>query len=678
MADPVIINPTLTLAGQKAAFNASNNGLELTITHVSFGTAHYDPDGNEEALTAPVGNKVAVAGASRPTPYQIRMVSAWREDVGQVGIGEIGFWADDVLVFVWSKADGTVASYKTNGVTYVLFNDLAFGQVPANSISFVIDPDESVALAAIAAHEGANNAHPQYVLRAKFPDYQGHLWGEVGGTANAITLTLPAIVELTQYITGNRFSFKAASTNTGATTINIDGVGAVEVLKTGGVPLTAGSIVAGGVYDVYYDGAKFQLTAGAGFASSEATEAEVTELKATESTSWLSVRRLIKALLAYARLDGATFTGAVKGLTPAQFDSSTQFATTEFVQRAGGNFSSQTSLTAPTSITRQMAGSRIVVDGSGALTLPLFKDVPVGSVFYIVNTGASTFSITPQGTEKIVAFANTLSKVDLATGATAIITRGVATYVLEEGTEALQYSTSMSKAVWTTQSQFDNSRALATTAFVKRQGVEFSSYNSLSVSTALGPGSVGGIISAASATAINVTLPSTAEVATGAVIQLVSAGAGAITVLAPNGSSITNASGVGISAVLKQGDTALFCKVASEWRLVSGSLALKHAAAFGAVLNTLAQNYQILPSGDIEQWGMYVSIPAGSNVVIPLQVTMAAVASDVQLTFANSGTDEAVGTAPVLQYRGSSQNSITVRNLHSSSVSFYWRVKGRV
>lgn len=334
MADPVVINPTLTLAGQAAAFNASGTGLELKITHVSFGTAHYDPTGDEVALVNPVGNKVAVAGASRPTPYQIRMVSSWREDVGQVAIGEIAWWAGETLVFVWSKADGTLASYKTDGVAYVLFNDLSFSSVPANSISFTVDPDESVALAALAAHEGAHNAHPQYVLRAKFPDYQGHLWGDVGGSANTITLTLPEIVELTNYIKGNRFSFKAIYTNTGATTINIDGVGPVEVLKTGGVPLTAGSIIAGGVYDVYYDGAKFQLTAGAGFASAEATQEEVTGTAAVQSTSWVSVRRLLQAMALKANLANPAFTGSPTVPTPAPGNKSQLVANTEFVMTA--------------------------------------------------------------------------------------------------------------------------------------------------------------------------------------------------------------------------------------------------------------------------------------------------------------------------------------------------------
>lgn len=334
MANPVIINPTLTLAGQAAAFNAANTGLELKIDSVSFGRAHYDPTGDEIALTDPVGNAVPVAGASRPTPYQIRMVSNWREDVGQVGIGEIGFWSNGVLVFVWSKADGTVASYKTDGVAYVLFNDLAFQQVPAGSISFTVDPDESVALAALAAHEGASNAHPQYVLRAKFPDYQGHLWGDVAGSANEIALVLPEIVDLTTYIKGNRFSFKAVLTNTGATTININGVGAVEVLKTGGVPLTAGSIIAGGVYDVYYDGSQFQLTAGAGFASAEATEAELLQATNPNSTSWVSVRRLLKLAERLAPLLSPKLTGSPTAPSPLATDKSSAIATAEFVRQA--------------------------------------------------------------------------------------------------------------------------------------------------------------------------------------------------------------------------------------------------------------------------------------------------------------------------------------------------------
>ncbi|WP_240998616.1 phage tail protein [Pseudomonas viridiflava] len=268
--NPVIINPTMTLAGQAAAFNAHNTGIELILDGVSFGLAHYKPDGNELALRDPVGSKIPLAGGSRPTPYQLRMAGVWAENVGQVPIGEIGYWAGNTLVFVWSMEDGSVAGYKTDGVAYVLFNDLAFGQVPAGSVSLVIDPTESVALAALAAHEGSSNAHPQYMLRADMAKDSGPLaWlGNAAGTANALTFSLTAAEsELPDYAAGQRFQFLAVAQNTGAVTVNIEGRGVKNIKKageTGLVDLEAGDIKPGAAYDLNYDGTNFQLGGGVG------------------------------------------------------------------------------------------------------------------------------------------------------------------------------------------------------------------------------------------------------------------------------------------------------------------------------------------------------------------------------------------------------------------------------
>lgn len=269
MADPVLINPILTLAGQAAAFSASNDGIELKITHASFGTGHYDPTGAELALLAPVGSKIPMAGGSRPTPYQLRMVCSWREDVGAVAIGEIGFWSNDILVFIWSEAAGTIASYKTDGVTYVLFNDLTFAQVPAGSINISVDPNESIALAALAAHEGGDNAHPQYLLRADVAkDMAALSWlGLADGTANALTLTLVAAESvIPAYAEGQFFKFIAIATNTGSVTANVESLGEIEVRKpvSGGlIPLEAGDIGAGVIYELTFNGTYFQLNGGA-------------------------------------------------------------------------------------------------------------------------------------------------------------------------------------------------------------------------------------------------------------------------------------------------------------------------------------------------------------------------------------------------------------------------------
>ncbi|NWA11913.1 phage tail protein [Pseudomonas gingeri] len=270
MANPIIINPTLTLAGQAAAFSKYELGLELVITHLTFGDAHYNPTGEEVALRNQLSDKIPVSGGGRPTPYQLRLNCVWNTDVGMHPVGEIGYWSDDVLVFVWSRADGGLAGYKTDGVPYVLFNDLAFGQVPSGSINLVVDPTASVALAALAEHETSHNAHPQYLLRSDVAQDSGQLaWlGLAGGTANALVLNLQAPeTELVSLEPGQRFQFLAADTNTTAVTANIEGIGNVPVMRGGDdglVDLDPGDIKAHSIYDLNYDGTRFQLGGGVG------------------------------------------------------------------------------------------------------------------------------------------------------------------------------------------------------------------------------------------------------------------------------------------------------------------------------------------------------------------------------------------------------------------------------
>lgn len=271
MANPVIINPKLTLAGQAAAFIASSTGVELKLTHTSYGRGHYDPTGDEVALADPVGSKILLAGGGRPTPYQLRTVSVWKENVGQVAIGEIAWWAGDVLAFIWSKASGEIASYKTDGVVYVLFSDLKLAQVPAGSINIEINPGESVALAALGEHESFEHAHPQYLLRKSVASDSGPLMGlkhSIGSTANALVLELDAAESvLTTYDQFQRFQFLATSANTTSVTVDIEAIGVTTVKRAGDsglVDLEPGDIKAGGLYDLNYDGAYFQLGGGVG------------------------------------------------------------------------------------------------------------------------------------------------------------------------------------------------------------------------------------------------------------------------------------------------------------------------------------------------------------------------------------------------------------------------------
>jgi len=73
----------------------------------------------------------------------------------------------------------------------------------------------------------------------------------VGGSGNAISLS-PTIAP-SSYTSGLTFTFKAIATNTGATTVNVSGVGAVSVRTKEGIALTGGEIQSGGLYLIEYN-----------------------------------------------------------------------------------------------------------------------------------------------------------------------------------------------------------------------------------------------------------------------------------------------------------------------------------------------------------------------------------------------------------------------------------------
>ena len=86
---------------------------------------------------------------------------------------------------------------------------------------------------------------------------QGYLL--IGTVAGADTITGLLSPAVTAYVAGQKFSFIAAGTNTGAATLNINSVGAKSITKLGTTALAAGDIQANAVILVEYDGTQFQL-----------------------------------------------------------------------------------------------------------------------------------------------------------------------------------------------------------------------------------------------------------------------------------------------------------------------------------------------------------------------------------------------------------------------------------
>lgn len=74
------------------------------------------------------------------------------------------------------------------------------------------------------------------------------------------TLTAVAPVLLSAYATGQVFHFLATGTNTGAVTININGIGAKSIKTQEGADLSAGDLTAGLAVQIIYDGTNFQYS----------------------------------------------------------------------------------------------------------------------------------------------------------------------------------------------------------------------------------------------------------------------------------------------------------------------------------------------------------------------------------------------------------------------------------
>lgn len=94
--------------------------------------------------------------------------------------------------------------------------------------------------------------NPSTIRAKKYHDYAAD---SVGTDAYAITIT-PAI---TAYATGQVFTFKAGTANTGACTLAVSGLSAITIKKYYNSDLETGDILANQIVMVEYDGTNFQM-----------------------------------------------------------------------------------------------------------------------------------------------------------------------------------------------------------------------------------------------------------------------------------------------------------------------------------------------------------------------------------------------------------------------------------
>lgn len=96
------------------------------------------------------------------------------------------------------------------------------------------------------------------------------------GTPNAYVLT--SGLSLPAYSTGQVFRIIPNFTNTGAATINVDGLGARNLTKQGATALVSGDLTSGRVYTIAYDGTQWQVLEYAALGTAQPLDATLTAL----------------------------------------------------------------------------------------------------------------------------------------------------------------------------------------------------------------------------------------------------------------------------------------------------------------------------------------------------------------------------------------------------------------
>ncbi|HZS81055.1 MAG TPA: tail fiber domain-containing protein [Herbaspirillum sp.] len=164
----VSLNLKLTSAGQAAVFNAQNNGLKLTLTHIQFGTGKRIPDGTETALISP-SQLSSISSGRKISSTQIRM-SALFTGISHYEICEIGIWAgepeapESVLFAYYSQATDRIAVMSA-GVDFVFSHDMSIDAGIGGSVNIIVDPNGSSMIALMTAHESAADPHSQYATK---------------------------------------------------------------------------------------------------------------------------------------------------------------------------------------------------------------------------------------------------------------------------------------------------------------------------------------------------------------------------------------------------------------------------------------------------------------------------------------------------------------------------------
>lgn len=260
----------LTRQGLAKLTNAQINQMKVNLSHVAVGDslgAYYEPNENMTALK----NEKWRGGTSRvavapDNPNWIEIEVTIPAIVGGFYIREVGVLDDTGALIAIAKYPETYKPTVDFGSTKDLNIKIIIELNNTSSVEVKIDPNIITAsrkyvddkVAGAVGNIGTDLIELQGQVATHLAHYTGHVPYVVdSGTANAKVVVLPK--NPTSYIDGMAIAFKNAVLNTGAVTINVNGLGAKAIVKSNGNALTSGNLKANSVYTLRYNGTSFFL-----------------------------------------------------------------------------------------------------------------------------------------------------------------------------------------------------------------------------------------------------------------------------------------------------------------------------------------------------------------------------------------------------------------------------------
>ena len=134
----------ITKAGKEAAFNTSNTGLELEISHIALGDIGWAPIDEDEATN--LKNeilRVPITSGEKIGTNQINL-KAIIDGNENFTIREVGFFLNDGTLFGIYSNQTQALSYKTAGTQLILAFDLILSTLPPDSVSIIIEEGSNI------------------------------------------------------------------------------------------------------------------------------------------------------------------------------------------------------------------------------------------------------------------------------------------------------------------------------------------------------------------------------------------------------------------------------------------------------------------------------------------------------------------------------------------------------